>query len=274
MTFLLFVALGFAVGIIGSAFGLGGGIFVVPVLVLYAHVPIHNAIAASLLTIIATSSAVASVNVERGLANVRLGLSLEVSTAVGAVCGAFAAGYLPQNILKLLFAFLLAFAGLTMLRKSFVKKPAQSDADAVPAHPLGSEFTDPATGKVHRYGVKHMPAASGISVFAGALSGLLGVGGGIVQVPLMNLICGVPMKAAAATSNFMLGVTAAASAAIYFRQGYVLPEMTLLLVLGVLAGSVLGMKLLAGVRSKYLEAVFGVIALLMAVQILRTAGYL
>lgn len=268
---LLLAALGGAVGLLGSVFGLGGGIFIVPILVLYFHMPIHSAIAASLVTIIATSSAVAAVNVERGLANMRLGLTLEISTAIGAVAGAFTAGMMSPKTLQLGFAGLLVFTAVTMARKGLAAKNADTKTDCVPAGNFLTEFTDPATGKICRYAVKNMPAASGVSVFAGAISGLLGVGGGIIQVPLMHLVCGMPIKAAAATSNFMLGVTAATSAAVYFRKGLVPAEITAVLVLGVLAGSAAGMRVLAKTSSNRLQLVFALIAILMAAKIFMAA---
>lgn len=269
---LLLAALGAAVGLMGSVFGLGGGIFVVPVLVLYFKLPIHSAIAASLVTIIATSSAVAAVNVERGLANMKLGLALEISTAAGAVAGAFTAGLLSPKTLQFCFAALLFFTAGSMLRKALAAPSAKSEKHVDPDGPFYGEFIDPADGRVHRYSVKNMPAASAISVFAGMISGLLGVGGGIIQVPLMNLVCGMPLKAAAATSNFMLGVTAATSAAIYFRKGLVPLELTAVLVLGVLAGSAVGMKILAKASSAKLQLVFSLIAFIMAIKIVFAAA--
>lgn len=269
---LLLAALGAAIGLLGSVFGLGGGIFVVPVLMLYFKLPIHSAIAASLVTIIATSSAVASVNVERGLANMKLGLALEIFTAAGAVAGAFTAGLLSPKVLQFCFAALLLFTGFSMLRKGLAVPSAKPETPASPDGPFYGEFTDPADGRVHRYTVKNMPAASAVSVFAGMLSGLLGVGGGIVQVPLMNLVCGIPLKAAAATSNFMLGVTAATSAVVYFRKGLVPLELTAVLVLGVLAGSAVGMKILAKASSVKLQLVFSLIAFLMALKIVFAAA--
>ncbi|MDD4003888.1 MAG: sulfite exporter TauE/SafE family protein [Elusimicrobiaceae bacterium] len=265
----LLAALGAAVGLLGSVFGLGGGIFIVPVLVLYFKLPIHSAIAASLVTIIATSSAVASVNVERGLANMRLGLSLEVSTAAGAVAGAFTAGALSPKILQFCFSLLLFFAAAAMFRKGIAKPAPESSGEPPPGGDY--EYTDPATGRVCRYAVKNLPAASAVSVFAGAVSGLLGVGGGIIKVPLMHLVCGIPIKAAAATSNFMLGVTAATSAVVYFRKGLVPLELTAVLVLGVLAGSAAGMRILAKTSSNRLQLVFSLIAFLMAAKILSAA---
>jgi hypothetical protein len=212
---------------------------------------------------------VAAVNVERGLANMRLGITLEVSTAAGAVLGAVIAGMVSPSVLKYIFAALLFFVAWTMFRKSLNNARQAGEQETCRLdHPLGTQYTDPATGKVCSYSIKRMPAASAISVFAGAISGLLGVGGGIIQVPLMNIVCGVPIKAAAATSNFMLGVTAATSAVVYFRRGMVLPEVTAVVVLGVIAGSALGMRVLARTEGKRLELAFSLIAFAMALKII------
>ncbi len=272
---LLLVLLGTAVGILGSVFGLGGGIFLIPALVLYFKLPMHLAIAASLVTIIATSSAVAAVNVERGLANMRLGMSLEVSTSIGAVAGAFLAARLSTGTLQLLFSLLLFFTAFTMLKKGLASLRGGDGDDAAPVAQLGElggEYFDPATGKTVRYGMKNMPAAAVISVVAGAVSGLLGIGGGVIQVPLMHLVCDVPLKAAAATSNFMLGVTAATSALIFYRQGAVSPQITALLVIGVLAGSAAGMKILAGVKSDKLQLVFSLLVFTIATKMFFSGG--
>ena len=271
----LLVLLGTAVGILGSVFGLGGGIFLIPALVLYFKLPMHLAIAASLVTIIATSSAVAAVNVERGLANMRLGMSLEVSTSIGAVAGAFLASRLSTGTLQLLFSLLLFFTAFTMLKKGLASLRGGGFDEDVPVAQLGElggEYFDPATGKTVSYGMKNMPAAAVISVVAGAVSGLLGIGGGVIQVPLMHLVCSVPLKAAAATSNFMLGVTAATSALIFYRQGAVSPQITALLVIGVLAGSAAGMKILAGVKSDKLQLVFSLLVFAIAIKMFFSGG--
>jgi len=241
-------------------------------LVLYFHAPIHYAVAASLITIIATSSAVAAVNVERGLANMRLGLALEISTAAGALCGAYIAGFISAHALQMLFSAILFVSAIMMLKKGLAAfktgaKHETLEADAEHGT-LGAAYIDQAGGNTVRYRVKRFPFAAGISVVAGAVSGLLGIGGGIIQVPLMNTVCGVPMKAAAATSNFMMGVTAAASAAVFLRRGIIMPQMTALLVIGVLAGSVFVMKVLAKAKSEKLQIAFSILILAIAFKML------
>lgn len=275
MDFLLLAqvcALGAAVGVLGSVFGLGGGIFAIPALVLYFHVPMHSAVALSLAAIIAASSSVASVNVGRGLANMKLGLALEAFTVPGAALGAFAASRLDAKVLQLLFSLLLCGVSVVMARRAFKKTP---DASAV-CEPgaLGGRYTDPATGKTVSYAVRHFPFAAAAAVGAGALSGLLGVGGGIIKVPTMRLVCGVPLKAAAATSNFMLGMTAAASAAVYFSKGFLVADIGAALVLGVLAGAALGVRTLSGMKAERLELAFAALVLGIGVKMFLAAGVL
>lgn len=260
-------AFGAVIGLLGSALGIGGGIFIVPALVLVLGMPMHQAVAASLAAIVATSSAVASVNVERGLANIRLGITLEVTTALGSLAGALAASRLSSHFLQLLFALTLFPVSALM----FLRARGFGAGAAAPAggkSPFDAAFFDPAAGAHTPYAVRNMAPASAVSFFAGSLSGLLGIGGGIVQVPLMNLLCGVPMKAAAATSNFVIGVSAAASAFVYFRKGQVPLGPTAVLVAGVLAGSFLGMRLLYKAKSEKLQLAFAALALLVGMKML------
>ncbi|HNW43833.1 MAG TPA: sulfite exporter TauE/SafE family protein [Elusimicrobiales bacterium] len=274
LNFSILIFFGVFIGLAGSALGIGGGIFMVPFLVLALKLPIHQAVAASLVAIVATSSAVAAVNVERGLANIRLGITLEVTTALGSLAGALAAGRLPAAALQLLFAlFLFPVSALMFLKGRRPRKMAAAEPPppAGGASALDASFFDPALAAHTPYAVKRIAPASLLSFFAGSLSGLLGIGGGIVQVPVMNLLCGVPMKAAAATSNFIIGVSAAASAYVYFRRGLIPLELTAVIVAGVLMGSFLGIYALYRVRSEKLQLAFGALTLLVAVKMLLKA---
>jgi len=270
LNFSILILFGVFIGLAGSALGIGGGIFMVPFLVLALKLPIHQAVAASLVAIVATSSAVAAVNVERGLANIRLGITLEVTTALGSIAGALIAGRLPAGALQLMFALMLFPVSALMFlkgRNSLKKAAAAAPHPAVGrASALDSVFFDPALAAHTPYQVRNIAPASFISFFAGSLSGLLGIGGGIVQVPVMNLLCGVPMKAAAATSNFIIGVSAAASAYVYFRKGFIPLELTAVIVAGVLLGSFLGIYVLYRVRSEKLQLAFGALTLFVAVK--------
>lgn len=272
--FAALLAFGSAIGLLGSALGVGGGIFMVPFLVLALDIPIHQAVAASLAAIVATSSAVAAVNVERGLANIRLGITLEVTTAVGSIVGALLANRLPGAAVQVLFGLTLLPVSALMFakgRRALKAAPAPAAASAAKASSFDSGFFDPAAGGHTSYAVKNMTPASFISFFAGSLSGLLGIGGGVVQVPVMNLLCGVPMKAAAATSNFIIGVSAAASAYVYFRKGLMPLELTAVIVVGVLLGSFLGIYWLYKARSEKLQMAFSVLTLLVGLKMLMRA---
>lgn len=269
LTFLLFS--GLAAGLLGSLLGLGGGILIVPILALALKVPMHNAIATSLLCVIATSSAAASKNVRIGLANVRLGMTLEIWTVLGAIAGSSIAGILPDRALMLTFAIAMAALALPMARGIGSK----GSADEVPPTEFGKSLSgayfDGAEKRDVIYAVKRVPAAMATSGLAGILSGLLGVGGGIVKVPVLTLYCGVPMKAAAATSNFMIGVTAVASAVIYYGRGEVSPMISAAAILGVFAGSRAGTVATHYIHSNTLRRVFAIVMLIIAVQMLLRA---
>jgi len=270
----LLLFFGVFIGLLGSALGVGGGIFMVPFLVLALKLPIHQAVAASLVAIVATSSAVAAVNVERGLANIRLGITLEVTTALGSIAGALIASRIPGGAVQLLFALMLFPVSVLMFLKgrgSLKRAAGRVPSEAGEASSFDSGFFDPALAAHTHYKVRNMTPASIVSFFAGSLSGLLGIGGGVVQVPVMNLLCGVPMKAAAATSNFIIGVSAAASAYVYFRKGLIPFELTAVIVVGVLFGSFLGIYALYKARAEKLQVIFSALTLLVAVKMLLKA---
>ncbi|HXE80553.1 MAG TPA: sulfite exporter TauE/SafE family protein [Vicinamibacterales bacterium] len=235
---LITFALGAVAGMMGTLLGLGGGVFLVPFLVLVAGIPFHTAIAISLTTVIATSTAVSAAAAGRQLINLRLGIVLEVATAAGGLAGGITAYALSPRTLHLLFAALTATIGaVTLARLNHVDTAASGDTGQ-----LGGSYVDPATGELVTYRVKRLPLALVASVVAGNISTLLGVGGGIVKVPVLNAWCGVPMRAAAATSAFMIGVTATAGAVIYYGRGDMIPELAAAAVLGVQLGSTAGTR--------------------------------
>ncbi|MCX5786795.1 MAG: sulfite exporter TauE/SafE family protein [Elusimicrobia bacterium] len=275
LNFSALVAFGFVIGLLGSVLGIGGGVFMVPFLVLALKIPIHQAVAVSLVAIAATSSAVASVNVERGLTNMRLGIVFETTMALGSVLSALVASRLPASAVQLMFALALFPISAVMFMKGWrafgATKHEIHAASSADGGKFDAAFFDPALKGEHAYRVKNVLPGSLFSFFGGVLSGLLGLGGGIVQVPVMTLICGVPMKAAAATSNFMIGVSAAASAFVYFKKGYILPELASVIVIGVLLGSFLGIHALYKARSEKIQMAFSVLTLLVAVKMLMKA---
>lgn len=263
-TTLLLFGGGIVTGTIGAMLGLGGGVFLIPFLVIVLDLPMHQAIATSILAVIATSSAGAVMNLERGMVNIRLGMLLETATVAGALFGGITANYLSAETLRQIFAGLLFVVSGLMFWKT--RQPPQ---DLV-AHEglLKAEYTDGATGQSVPYGVRRVPVLMGVSLAAGNISGLLGVGGGIFKVPAMTLLGGMPMKAATATSNFMIGVTAAASAFVYFVNGHMNPLVAAPTALGVLCGSFVGIRISQTIRSKALTMFFAVLLLFVAFQFL------
>lgn len=260
---------GVVTGVIGAVLGTGGGVFLVPVLVVGLGVPVHYAVATSIVTVIATSSAAASANVERGTANMRLGMTLEVATAAGAIAGGLTAALLAPRVLETVFAVVLVPTAVFMWRRSEAE-PAEGGLDAVAdgSGALGGSYPDATAGGTVTYRVRRLWAGLGVSFLAGNLSGLLGIGGGAFKVPALHLLCGVPVKAAAATSNFMIGVTAAASAFLYYGRGEVRAEMTAAAVLGVLVGSAAGSAVSHRIHGGLVRRLFAALLAIVAAQML------
>ena len=271
---------GSAVGVLGAILGIGGGVFLVPALILIFHIPVHHAIATSIVSVIATSSAATSTNVEKGLVNMRLGMTLEVATVLGAMSGALTAEWLSEATLLRIFAVaLLVVAALLGWKSSKGERAAilNSQCTILDDQPddfglLGAFFYDPAEGRQISYRVRKTPLGFLVALVAGNLSGLLGVGGGFIKVPVIHLVCGVPMKAAAATSNFMIGITAAASAFIYFGRGEVRPALTTTVILGVLVGSFIGAVISQRLPGRLVQTIFAVSLLPVAWQMFLRAG--
>lgn len=276
----LILLAGACTGILGAVLGTGGGVFLIPVLVMGFDVPMHYAVATSIISVVATSSAVASTNVERGTANMRLGMTLEIATAVGAILGGLTAAWISPKYLESLFAIVLLPTAASMWRgrKGESDRPAAElvEAGSTPdAANLdgglgrwGGRYYDPQLGTEVKYEVRRLWAGLAISLMAGNLSGLLGIGGGVFKVPALHLLCNVPIKAAAATSNFMIGVTAAASAFLYFGRGEVRPVLTSAVVLGVLAGSALGVQFAPYIHGRAVNRLFAVLLGGVAIQML------
>lgn len=257
---------GAATGAIGALLGLGGGVFLVPALVLWFGIDIQAAAGAGLVAIIATSNAAAAVNLGKGIVNVELGMVLETATVAGAITGGFAAAFLPARLLIGLFALLLALITVLLWRD----KNIETDAVVSPEEGLfPASYEDPALRRTVRYAVRRLGAGMGTAFFAGNLSGLLGIGGGVVKVPVLHLFCGVPMKAAAATSNFMIGVTGAAGAVVYFANGQLDMRLCGVVALGVLAGSTGGAWASRLIPGKNIRKGFALLTLGLSLLMLR-----
>lgn len=266
------ILFGVFVGILGSVMGVGGGVFIVPFLTLVFHIPIKYAIAVSLVSIIATSSSVASVNVEKGLANVRLGTILEIPMAAGSIISTLIMMKMNSSILQLLFGFMiLPVAGSMYLKSQKEKKKKKilgQNQEDNKNDPKSVRYFDHSEGREIAYSVKKIKTAFAFSFLGGAMSGLFGLGGGIVQVPVMNIICKVPMKAATATSNFMIGLSACASVIILFKEGYVLNELAVFMVIGVVIGGILGMKFLNKTKNHTLQAIFSFLLMIVSFKMI------
>ena len=253
-------------GFLGSLTGLGGGVVVVPTLTLVLGVDIKYAIGASLVSVIATSSGAAAAYVREGFSNIRIGMFLEIATTVGAIAGAYLAGRFSTHALAVVFGLVLLHAAYTSLAKSEESAhPVESD---VLATRLRLEGTYPVDGKREHYGVRNVGAGFSLMFGAGALSGLLGIGSGAVKVIAMDRAMRIPFKVSTTTSNFMIGVTAAASAGVYLSRGFVDPRVAMPVMLGVLAGALIGTKVLVQARVRTLRIVFGVVILALAIEMI------
>jgi len=254
-------------GFLGSILGVGGGFIVVPMLTLVLHLPIHIAVASSLISIVATSCIAASVYAKNKLTNVRLGLLLETATIPGAIIGVFAAALFTPSALIIIFGIVLLYIAYTMVIQQAIpeKNNLQTNNPTNKSNKLSSYY-DQNLGKITAYKINHIPLGLGVSFFAGILSTMLGIGGGIIKVPIMNLIMRVPIKAAIGTSSFMIAITATVGAIVYYLRGYVYPNIVAPLIIGVFLGAILGTGLAQKAPGIVLRRAFGL--LLFATSIL------
>jgi hypothetical protein len=268
-------------GFLGSLLGLGGGILLIPLLLtIVPGMEIHHAIGTSLVAVVATSSAAGSVYAQEGVSNLRLGMLLEVGTTLGALTGAFVAILLSPVLLEVLFAlgaFYAAFYMASAKHTHGLDHPAPEEPPSrnpLERIDLAGDFIDPKSGLHYYYRPKRKTLGMVVGYFAGILSGLLGIGGGPIKVPAMNFVMKVPMRVSVATSNFMIGVTAAASAFIYYHGGFVIPPVAGIAIVGVFFGSILGLRVGKKVAGLTLKRAFSsVLIALGAVMLLRALGY-
>lgn len=253
---------GAVAGLLGALLGIGGGVFLVPFLNLGLHFPYQSAAAISLTTVIATSSSVSAARSGRHLINMRLGMTLEVATATGAILGGITAQELSQSTLQLLFGIVTALTAFAMLRR-IGRRNVILDPNA-PIGRLGGRYYEDESGGMVSYQVKRLPLGLGASFIAGNISSLLGIGGGVVKVPVLNAWCGVPMRAAAATSAFMIGVTATAGAVIYYGHGELIAALAAAAVIGVQVGSWGGIQLSTKVKARWLKLLMAVVLLIVS----------
>lgn len=266
LLFTLILLLGaYLAGLAGSLTGLGGGVVIIPLLTLGFHVDIRYAIGAALVASIATSSGSASAYVKEGITNVRLGMFLEIATTAGAVLGAILAIYTPVNLVAILFGVMLIFSAAMTLRKK--NETALKEGSKLSyALKLNSSYPDK-DGPVE-YNLKNIGGGFSIMTIAGVLSGLLGIGSGALKVLAMDSAMRVPFRVSTTTSNFMVGVTAAASAVVYLQRGYIDPGIAFPVIIGVLAGAFTGSKLLMRINVKSLKVIFSIAITLIALNMI------
>jgi uncharacterized membrane protein YfcA len=253
-------------GFLGALTGLGGGVVIVPMLTLVFGIDLRYAIGASLVSVIATSSGAAAAYVREGFSNIRVGLFLEIATSLGALMGAALAAHVSTSAIAIVFGVVLLYSAISANEKS---RPA---AVVNGAKTLGARLrlngTYPLDGGLKSYEVRRVPLGFALMAGAGTLSGLLGIGSGAVKVLAMDRAMGLPFKVSTTTSNFMIGVTAAASAGIYLARGYIDPGLAMPVMLGVLAGAMLGSKVLVRARVSLLRNVFRGVLLVLAAEMI------
>jgi uncharacterized membrane protein YfcA len=267
---ILLLLISFAAGLLGSLVGLGGGIIIVPVLTLLFHVDIRLAIGASILSVIATSSGAAVTYVRERLTNLRAGIFLEVATTIGALSGAYITTLLSGKLLYGLFAAVLLFSIFEMFRRWKSEIPLNYSKDKIANYfRLHGSYFDESENKEVAYKISGTKTGLLLMYIAGMLSALLGVGSGALKVPAMDIAMHMPIKASAATSNFMIGVTAAASAGAYFARGQINPFISAPVVIGVLLGAILGSRLLNKIEPIYIKYVFVVVLIIVTFEMIQ-----
>jgi uncharacterized membrane protein YfcA len=252
-------------GLLGSLTGLGGGVVVVPLLSLVFGVDIRYAVGASLVSVIATSSGAAATYVKEGISNVRVGMVLEIATTLGALAGAVVAARISPSAVAVVFGVVLLLSALASSREPEERPRLNGESSSLSAWlRLDGSYPTPSGPKTYR--VEHLPAGFGVMVVAGGLSGLLGIGSGALKVIAMDRLMRLPFKVSTTTSNFMIGVTAAASAGVYLRRGYIDPGLAMPVVLGVLPAAMLGARVLPRLNSRALRHVFALVVVALALE--------
>jgi uncharacterized membrane protein YfcA len=267
---LIIFAAGTIAGALGALLGLGGGVFLVPFLNLVLGFPFSAAAAISLTTVIATSSTVSAGRAGKQLINMKLGMLLEVATAAGSFLGGVTAQFVAQSLLQKMFGFVAVIVALIMLSR-LRHRNVMLDPAADPGV-LGGRYHEDESGCTVTYRVKRLPLAVAASFVAGNVSSLLGIGGGIIKVPVLNAWCGIPLRAAAATSAFMIGVTATAGAVVYYGHGLLQPTLAAAAVLGVQLGSWGGMKFGAAASTKWLKILMAAVLFIVSAMMFARGG--
>ncbi|RZL05665.1 MAG: sulfite exporter TauE/SafE family protein [Pedobacter sp.] len=267
LLFTIIVLLGaFLAGLLGSLTGLGGGVVIIPLLTLVLGVDLHYAIGASIISVIATSSGSAAAYVKEGITNIRIGMFLEIATTISAIFGAVITIYINPSYIAVIFGLILLFSAAMMIRKKVDR--SDNDTSGKLAVWLKLNGTYPTADGVQKYAVHNVIGGFMMMFVAGIISGLLGIGSGALKVIAMDNIMRIPFKVSTTTSNFMMGVTAAASAVVYFHRGQIDPGIAMPVTIGVLVGSTLGAKILIRSKPEKLKVVFAVVVTFLALQMI------
>lgn len=277
---------GFFAGGVGALMGVGGGIIVVPALVLFFGLDIKIAVASSLVAVVASSTAASSVYVGKGLANMRLGMLLEVATTIGGIAGGTVAVMVAPDLISAVFSVVMLLIAVLVFKsrdrhaqtqnekpesKAQLECTTQPELSEEDPRTLAGAYYDQHSKSMVHYHVRHTFFGGVISFFAGLISGLLGVGGGFIKVPAMNLVMGVPIKVSTATSNLMIGVTAVASLFVYFTRGMVYPAVAAPVAIGVVGGALLGSRWAQKISPGVLKKIFAVLLMIVALQMFLNA---
>lgn len=259
-----------AAGVLGSLVGLGGGVVIVPVLTLVYHVDIRLAIGASIVSVIATSSGAAAAYVKERMTNLRVGMFLEIATTTGALSGAYLTTYLPARLLFVVFGLVLGYSAFATFRRRHVARPLAVSGDRIANYlNLHGSYYDTAEHEEIPYKVVGTKLGLGLMYVAGLVSALLGIGSGALKVPALDSAMHLPMKVSSATSNFMIGVTAAASAGVYFVRGQIDPIIAAPVAIGVLCGATFGARVLGRITSRTVRIVFVVVLVAISLEMLQ-----
>src|SRR6267154_3265464 len=265
LEFTLLVWIGSVIaGLLGSLTGLGGGVVLVPLLTIFFHVDLRYAIGASLVSVIATSSGSAAAYLKEGFSNIRIGMFLEIATTLGALLGAYLTAKVPASAIAIIFGVMLVYSAYVS-RRTRPRTEVEAPPDPL-ATKLNMNGTFPDTSGLRSYNVYRVPTGFGVMLGAGTLSGLLGIGSGALKVVAMDQAMRIPFKVSTTTSNFMIGVTAAASAGVYLSRGYIDPGLAMPVMLGVLTGALMGTKVMVRTRVPTLRKVFASVIFLLAIE--------
>ncbi|RZL40852.1 MAG: sulfite exporter TauE/SafE family protein [Pedobacter sp.] len=267
LLFTLIVLVGaFLAGLLGSLTGLGGGVIIIPLLTLGLGVDIHYAIGASIISVIATSSGSAAAYVKEGITNVRIGMFLEIATTLSAIVGVIIASYIKADYIIIIFGLILLFSAFMMLKKKI--DHSDNEKTSVLANYFKLNGSYPVDGVMKQYAVHRVVGGFAMMFIAGTLSGLLGIGSGALKVIGMDNIMRIPFKVSTTTSNFMIGVTAAASALVYLHKGQIDPAIAMPVTLGVITGATLGAKILIRTKTDKLKVIFAIVVTFLALQMI------